>query len=433
MRSRSSARPSARSSARIPYVAIVVLVALLTVALLALGAGAQTTTTKPAPSTTAKAAGAAGTVRGVTATTITVGGLGTSALYGDAAVGAKARFDRANASGGVNGRTIVFQGITDDGGVPGFNKAAAEKLAGSDIFAVVPAVASDMAGATDLVNAQMPYFGWALSSDFCGNGFGFGYSGCIAASGLTTDIWGKTVKRGFASPNPLGNTAAVLTDNSPAGQYALQEAGAGLQAAGLKVTAAKAILPVPPGGDYAALLKDVLVSNGGKAPRAIFVVGSYSNVTGVQQALRDGGYLGTFTNLVQYDPNLVAQASGASVFLQTTPTEAATNNPAMKQLVDDVAKTAPDQPVNQSVIAGYLSADLFLAAVQKAGKDLTIGKLLGAANKNFTYQLPGVAGPTRFPGAHANPTPCGSLVRSDGIAFQIVTAYSCGKVVKVSG
>jgi len=425
-----SARASARPIAPIPVVALVVLV---TVALLAPGAGARTTTKPGAASTAAKAAGASGTVRGVTATTITVGGLGTSALYADAAVGAKARFDRANASGGVHGRTIDFQGITDDGGTSATDKAAAAKLATSDIFAVVPAVASDLAGAADLVNSQMPYFGWALSSDFCGNGFGFGYSGCIAASGLTTDMWGKAVKQGFASPNPLGDTAAVLTDNSPAGQYTLRAVGSGLKAAGLKVTTAKAVLPVPPGGDYAAALEDVLVSNGGKAPRAIFVVGSYSNVTGVQQALRDGGYLGTFTNLVQYDPNLVAQASGASVFLQTAPTEAAANYPAMKQLVADVAKTAPDQPVNQSVIAGYLSADLFLAAVQKAGKDLTVGKLLSAANKNFTYELPGVAGPTRFPGAHASPTPCGSLVRSDGIAFQIVAAYSCGKVVKVSG
>jgi len=448
---------SDRASARIPAVALVTLVALSLTALSlsalslsALSAGAQTTTTKPGTtkpattkpattkpvttkpgtSTTGKAAGA---VRGVTDTTITVGGLGTSALYGDAAVGAKARFDRANASGGVNGRTITFQGITDDGGVPGFNKAAAEKIVGTDIFAVVPAVAADMAGANDLVNAQMPYFGWALSSDFCGNGYGFGYSGCIAASGLTTNIWGKTVKQAFASPNPLGNTAAVLTDNSPGGQYALQEATSGLKAAGLKVTYGKASLPVPPGGDYAAVLKDALVSNGGKAPRSIFVVGSYSNVTGVQQALRDGGYLGTFTNLVQYDPNLVAQSSGASVFLQTAPTEAAANNDAMKQLVADVQKVAPDQPINQSVIAGYLSADLFLAAVQKAGKDLTVGKLISAANQNFTYELPGVAGPTKFPGAHTTPTPCGSLVRSDGVAFQIVTAYSCGKVVKVTG
>lgn len=425
-----SSRPTVRSNVHGPVVALVTLV---TVALLARGAGAQTVTTQPASTNPAPRGKAPGTVRGVTDTTITVRGLGTTALYGAAAVGAAARFARANAAGGVHGRTIDFRGIADDGGTPDSNQAAAGKIAGTDIFAVVPAVASDMAGARDLVDSRMPYFGWALSSSFCGNDYGFGYSGCIAASGLTTNVWGRAVQQGFASPNPLGNTAAVLTDNSAAGQYALQEVSSGLKAAGLKVTSAQSTLPVPPGGDSTAVLKDALVSNGGNPPRSIFVVGSYSNVAGVQQALRDGGYLGTFTNLVQYDPNLVAQASGASVFLQTAPTEAAANTPAMQQLVDDVAKVAPDQAVDQSVIAGYLSADLFLAAVQKAGRELTVAKLVGAANRNFTYELPGVAGPTKFPAAHARPTPCGSLVRSDGVAFQIVAAYGCGKVVKVSG
>ena len=40
----------------------------------------------------------------------------------------------------MNGRTIDFQGITDDGGTSATDKAAAAKLAASDIFAVVPAV-----------------------------------------------------------------------------------------------------------------------------------------------------------------------------------------------------------------------------------------------------------------------------------------------------
>jgi ABC-type branched-subunit amino acid transport system substrate-binding protein len=418
---------------------LLVLAVAVVMAAATVTAGAQTTTTtapkggnkgRAAATTTTATAGA---VRGVTPTSITVAGLGSGSLGTDAQVGAKARFDRANAAGGVNGRTINFQGVTDDGSTPDGNKTTAAKLVDGGAFAVVPAVALDMASANDLVNAQMPYFGWALSSDFCGNGFGFGFSGCIAASGLTTDIWGKLVKQTFTAPNPFGDTAAVLTDNSPAGQYALKATSAGLKAAGLKVTYAQASLPLPPSGDYGALLKDALVSNATKPPRAIFVVGAYSNVAGVQQALRDAGYFGTFTNLVQYDPNLVALSSGASVFVQTAATESASTVPAMQQLVADVQKVAPDQPINQSVIAGYLSADLFLAAVQKAGKNLTVGRLVSAANSRFTYLLDGVAGPTKFPAAHDAPTPCGSLVRSTGTAFQIAAAYSCGKVVKVPG
>ena len=40
-------------------------------------------------------------------------------------------------------------------------------------------------------------------------------------------------------------------------------------------------------------------------------------------ALRAAGYTGVVTNTLEYDPRLVASASGASVFVQTAPFEAA--------------------------------------------------------------------------------------------------------------
>ncbi|HEX8803240.1 MAG TPA: ABC transporter substrate-binding protein, partial [Acidimicrobiales bacterium] len=58
--------------------------------------------------------------RGVTDTSVKVGGLitasgPTTALFTDAEAGARARFERANAEGGVHGRTIDFVGAEDDG------------------------------------------------------------------------------------------------------------------------------------------------------------------------------------------------------------------------------------------------------------------------------------------------------------------------------
>ena len=106
----------------------------------------------------------------------------------------------------------------------------------------------------------------------------------------------------------------------------------------------------------------------------------------------------------------------------------------MKQLVDDVQKVAPDQPVNQSVIAGYLSADLFLAAAQKAGKDLTIGKLISAANKNFTYAARRVSpGPRSSRARTPSPRRAARSCAATASPSRSSTAYSCGKVVKVSG
>ena len=53
-----------------------------------------------------------------------------------------------------------------------------------------------------------------------------------------------------------------------------------------------------------------------------------------------------------------------------------------------------------------------------------------AANK-LTYKVANTVGPTKFPAAHTQPTPCGSLVQSDGVAFKVKVPYTCGKVVAV--
>ena len=79
----------------------------------------------------------------------------------------------------------------------------------------------------------------------------------------------------------------------------------------------------------------------------------------------------------------------------------------MKQLVADVQKVAPDQPIDQSVVAGYWSADLFLAAVQKAGKNLTSHRSRRPPTTSSRTRSPNTVGPTTFPAAHYAPTPCG--------------------------
>jgi ABC-type branched-subunit amino acid transport system substrate-binding protein len=127
----------------------------------------------------------------------------------------------------------------------------------------------------------------------------------------------------------------------------------------------------------------------------------------------------------------VAPAVGAFVPTQTAPTESAADNPAMKQLVADVQKIAPDQPIDQSVIAGYWSADLFLAALQKAGKKVTAATLEHAIDTKFTYRVPNTVGPTTFPAAHSLPTPCGALVQSSGTAYVVKVPYACGRVVPI--
>jgi ABC-type branched-subunit amino acid transport system substrate-binding protein len=426
------------------FVALAIATALTVVlAATAMTAGAQSgdsstsTTTAPTATTAPGSAGAptsrpaAGATRGVTATSIKVAGLGDAALYGGADVGARARFQRANDAGGVNGRTIEYGGFTDDGGDPAAGTTAATKLVDDNqVFAVVPTVTPDLAASKFLVQQKVPYFGWALSSDFCGNAYGFGFTGCLLPEDVTSNAWGVLVRKVFGAQSS-GRTAAIVTENSPYGQYEVKALTAGVTSARIKVVYEKASLGLPATADFNALAKEVLASNNGKSPDSVFVVGNVSNVLGMQNALRDAGFLAIFTNQLEYAPNLVAPAIGAMVVTQSAPVESASTNKAMAQLVTDVQKVAPNQPIDQSVIAGYWSADLFLAAVKRAGKNLTAASLLKAANRNFTYQVKDTVGPTVFPAAHSVPTPCGALVGTNGTAYAVKVPYTCGRVVPV--
>jgi ABC-type branched-subunit amino acid transport system substrate-binding protein len=420
-----------RSGRRVPrFRAGVPVVFVIVVAVLALSIPAafgQQTTTPPPTTASPSATG----TPGFTATSVRVGGLGWALEYGGADVGARARFARANASGGVNGRTIDYVGFRDDGGDPATSAKAAQQLVQQDhVFAVVPAVTPVLSTA-DLVAANVPYFGWALSSQFCATKLGFGFNGCLLppSGAVTSGAWGAVLAQAVGG-QAQGKTVAVLTENTDSGMSAFQSASASVTAAGFDVVMGQRSLPVPAVGDFDGLAKKVMSSSSGKAPDVVLAVGSYSNVVLAKAALADAGFKGVFTDSIEYDPQLVAGAEGAMVFVQTAPVESAKTVPAMQQLVDDVHKLAPTQPIDPAVIAGYLSADLFLQVLAQRPADLSTASFLKAANR-FSYEVPGVVGPTKFPKARTQPTPCGSLVQSDGTAFSVKVPYTCSKVVPV--
>jgi hypothetical protein len=76
------------------------------------------------------------------------------------------------------------------------------------------------------------------------------------------------------------------------------------------------------------------------------------------------------------------------------------------------------------MLSAYFSADAFVAALKKAGKNLT-PETMAAAMKNFTYQIPTIVGPTKYPKAQIQGAPCGTLVGSDGTKYSVEVPYSC--------
>ena len=98
--------------------------------------------------------------------------------------GAEARFDRENAKGGVFGRKIKIGTIADDKFDPTTNVQVSRQLVTSDqVFAVVPVVTIVLGSADYFAQQKVPFYGWGISPQFCGNEWGFGFTGCVSPAG----------------------------------------------------------------------------------------------------------------------------------------------------------------------------------------------------------------------------------------------------------
>ncbi|MCJ7670872.1 MAG: ABC transporter substrate-binding protein [Acidimicrobiia bacterium] len=373
--------------------------------------------------------------RGVTSDTITVGGL-TDSQQPEAAAGAKAALDAANDAGGVNGRKFDYLGGNDDKGDVSQSLALGKKLVQQDgVFAVVPVVSPNAASAEQFfLQQKVPFFGWGINTGFYNNQYGFGFSGAVVPPPPVTtagSTWGDLISQLYKndgdSSGAKGKSAAVIAEDNDSGKTGVQVIGASAKYAGMKLSYQKASIPAPPAtvGDYSPYVNDIMTANNGKPVDVVFVVTSFSNVLGLSKALLTAGFTGILTNAVAYDARVVSAASGQTVFTQFSLPEAAPDNPNMQKVVDTLEKYLPsDQAITQGVLAGYFSADFFVKAVKKAGKNLTPQSLQKAASK-FTYQIKDVIGPTPFPDAFKFGTPCGALAQSDGTAYKVAVPYAC--------
>jgi ABC-type branched-subunit amino acid transport system substrate-binding protein len=112
------------------------------------------------------------------------------------------------------------------------------------------------------------------------------------------------------------------------------------------------------------------------------------------------------------------------IFTQFATPEAAADTPTVQDFVDAVAAVDPEAVINQPTIAGYIAADMFVKALEKAGKNPTPESIQKAAAK-MTYSLKGMVGPTKYPKGFTDGTPCGQLSMSDGTEFSVSVPFTC--------
>ncbi len=344
--------------------------------------------------------------------------------------GARARFTRANADGGVHGRTIDLVEVIDDRGDTIRAGDAIERIARERrFFAVVPLVSTALTALQVelLQQAGIPYVGWGPTPGFCHDPFGFGVTGCIEQAlgrpGTTADALASSAfvdavaQRVPVDPGAAAPTAAVVGDTlSAASDLAITRLAEMVVDAGFDVVLVESGLPITPRFDYSSWASRVMTAAGGAPPTVVFHLGEPPSVVGLARALQDLDYPGIQVNPSTYDPAYVANYGLRFPLLDSlvatpfSPVED-TGNPAVAQMVADLKALGADDAVigRPAVAAGYWSADLFLALLQRAGSEPTPESFTqGAAG--LSYPFAGV-GPSTWPANHDAPVACTSLLR----------------------
>lgn len=370
---------------------------------------------------------------GVTDSAVKVGGVltktsATGYSTGGAELGAKARFERANAAGGVHGRKIEFVGVEDDTMTPDKGAAAAKKLVQKEkVFAVLPVSAPQFGGAEFLEQQKVPWFGWATGPFWCGKESAFGFNGCLAPKPgeKTQTWWGNQVAAQLGGSK--GKKVWVQATDSTASKYGIMTISKSFSASGFDIAGSSAALPAQaPPQDWSPYVNKIMKSAGGKAPDVVVSVmagGKFNS--GLYAALKRAGYKGLITDATSYDPKVLADPQtkealeGVYAAPQFEPYES--DAPEVAQMKADLQKVGGT--LDQHAATGYWSADIFLKILEKTGKDLTRDSFFKAAN-GFSYENKGF-GRIQYPAGKTESNGCGALVRLEGGKFTVTQHLKC--------
>jgi len=421
------------------------LLPLTVVALLGITLTACSSSSSPSPSSKAHVKNSGASAPGVTATSITIGGLLTATSpsgysEANANLGAKAYFDEVNAEGGIYGRKINYIGAQNDNLDPSTDLQAAQTLVQQDhVFAVDPVVTPVFEGGTYLLQQKVPFFGWGIDPQFCNNDYGFGFTGCLVPSSSAD----KVSTAGGALLGPViggtkGKSVALISEDDESGTFGLAVIKAALVATGFDITYAQSSLPSGTVTDYTPYVHAIMTSDNGKPPQVMWNETITPHVIGLMAALRADGFKGVGIDAVDYSHAILASAQaravlqGEYVFIQFEPLEAKT--PAIEQMTSALRKASgnPSLVPDESMAIGYWSAADLVAVLKEAGPDLTRASFLKAANTNFSFGVPGGVGTINYPADHEESSPCGALVQIEGSSFVPKVPLTCYSDVPLS-
>lgn len=371
------------------------------------------------------------TTRGITDTSIKVGGIQYGVYFGDASVGVEARINQANEAGGVHGRTIEFVGAKENDNDTTKDQDLARSLVEQDgVFALLPVMTGTFGAGDYVVDNNIPTFGYGINPAFCENEVAFGITGCVTNPSLKvgSNALGTALDDYFRGETD--KSISFIAEDNDAGRGGLVLLKASVEDKGFKVPYAEPALPAPPEqvGDVSPFVNELLKSDDGEAPDVIYLqatLGGTKLADGLQQAGYDGMII-----TPSYSPLLLGTPGYDGVYINTQ-FGMDPEIPANAEMLDAVHKIKADQQMSLALVAGYRAADMFIKALEATGKDLTVESFLATINDDFEYSVDGVVGKSTWPENHDQPVPCSVLTEVKGKEFVTVQDLICGENIQI--
>jgi ABC-type branched-subunit amino acid transport system substrate-binding protein len=372
-------------------------------------------------------------VRGFDGSTIKVAGMGNVAQLPGAEIGVRARLQRFNDTNELKGVKIEMVDYADDHNDPATALSEARRLVAQEqVFALVGDTSRSNPGEY-LVQNKVPFFGWGFERAYCHptittDEWGFGYNGCQVNPEPTVAIDSARQLYNYTSKK-LGKkrpTMAIIANDLEAGKSSVELNSVAAKNRNFDVVWAKANVPPPPVGDYSPYVQQLMVADAGRPPDVVRCLMT-TECLSIYQSMQQEGFKGVFNHSL-YTDILVKPLAGSTVVLASANINS-TGIPSLDQLKTDVEKFKPGYKIDNGVVAGYGSTDMFIAVLKKVAKagtsKITPDNVQKAAAKN-TWQMKGFVGPVVYPTASNRPVPfCSSLAISDGAQWKTLEDYSC--------
>ena len=325
---------------------------------------------------------------GVTADTIVFGQA--AVLEGPAAAlgigmqrGLNAAFEEVNAKGGVHGRKLKLISV-NDGYEPDRAIAATKKLIEEDkVFALVGAVGTPTSGAAQPIAtaAKVPFIGAFTGAGFLRNPKLENVINVRASYDAETEAWVKHLTEDLKI-----SKIAIFYQDDAFGRAGLS---------GFKKAMDKRSMTIAAEATYernTVAVKTGVLSLKQAAPEAVVIVGAYKPVAEFIKLSKKVGFNPVFVNISFVGANALARELGPEgkgvIVSQVVPFPADASLPVVADYHKAI-KAAGGEPEFVS-LEGYLAGRLAIAALEKAGKDVTRDGMLKAIKDTGKFDIGGL-------------------------------------------